>query len=163
MRFRRDILFLAAVLSLAASIVSCQPDEGCRQNMNVSAGVTLRGLATDSADVETPFSSWDSITVQGVDNDSLLYDNSKLISQLQLPLHNDTGITVYRLTWHNTEDKLYFHHDNTMQFVSMACGCIIYHTIDSVWCEGTWIDSVKIINSAVESVQQENVKIYCSY
>ena len=129
--------------------------------MNVSADVTLRGFSMDTANVVTEFSSWDSITVQGVNNDSVLYDNSKLVSQLQLPLHNFTDTTVYSLTWHGTEDKLYIRHDNTMQFVSMACGCIIYHHIDSVWCEGTWIDSVKIINSAVESVQQENVKVFC--
>ena len=151
---------IAAVLLIAAGLVSCEPDKACRQDMTVTAGVGLRGLYIDTADVVTEFSGWDSITVQGVGNDSVLYDNSKLVSQLQLPLRNDTDLTAYTLTYHGTEDKLYFHHDNTMRFVSMACGCIIYHQIDSVWCEGTWIDSVKIINSAVEGIVQENVKVY---
>ena len=128
--------------------------------MNVTAGVTLRGLAVDSAANVTEFASWDSITVQGVGSDSVLYDNSYSVTQLQLPLRSDTTVTAFTLTWHELTETLYIRHDNTQRFVSMACGCAIYHNIDSVWFSGTWIDSVKIINSAVEAVKQENIKLY---
>ena len=148
------------ILILAAGLVACEPDKTCRQDMSVTAGVTLRGLQVDSTGKATEFAAWDSITVQGVGNDSVLYDNKLNVSQLQLPLRSDTNITAFTLTWHEMTETLYIHHDNTQRFVSMACGCIIYHNIDSVWFTGTWIDSVKIINATVEAVKQENIKLY---
>lgn len=148
------------LLFAAAIIVACEPDKTCRQELDVVAGISLQGLSVDTAGVPTAFTSWDSITVQGVDNDSVLYNNTYTVSQLLLPLRNDTNITTYSLVWHDTEDKVYIKHDNTQRFISMACGCVIYHTIDDVWCDGTWIDSVKIVNSAVETVKQDNIKIF---
>ena len=141
--------------------MSCQPDTTCRQDLRVNAGITIRWLQVDTTNITTTEqTAWDSITVQGIHNDSVLYDNQKNVSQLALPLRNDTNITMYSLKWHGMEEILYIRHDNTLQFVSMACGCVIYHNIDSVWCSGTWIDSVRLINSAVETVQQENVKVF---
>ena len=90
----------------------------------------------------------------------MLYNNKQSVTQLQLPLRSDTTVTAFTLTWHEMTETLYIRHDNTQRFVSMACGCIIYHNIDSVWFTGTWIDSVKIINAAVETVKQENIKLY---
>ena len=143
-----------------ALLTGCQPDTECRQSTKVVAGISLRGLAVDTTELATEFTSWDSITVQGVGSDSVLYNNSKNISRILVPLRQDSTITAFSVMWHDMEDVIYFRHDNTMRFISMACGCVVYHNIDSVWVEGTWIDSVKILNSAVESIEQDNVKVF---
>lgn len=150
------IISFALLMGLAA----CQPDTTCRQSTDVVAGIALRGISIDSTGVATDFTAWDEITVQGVGNDSVLYDNSTNVSRILVPLCIDTNITAYSLDWKNQEDIIYFRHDNTRRFISMACGCVVYHTIDSVWCKGTWIDSVKIVNSAVEPVEQDNVRVF---
>ena len=144
----------------ALCLVCCQPDTTCRQNTDVVAGIVLRGMSIDSAGIAHEFASWDEITVQGVGSDSVLYDSCTNVSRILVPLRIDTNITAFSLDWRNAEDIIYFRHDNTRRFISMACGCVVYHTIDSVWCDGTWIDSVKIVNSAVEPVEQDNVRIF---
>ena len=156
MSFRHLGILIVGVALFAA----CQPDTTCRQDTNVVAGIVLRGISIDSAGIAQEFASWDKITVQGVGNDSVLYDSCTNISRILVPLRTDTNITAYSLDWRNEEDIIYFRHDNTRRFISMACGCVVYHTIDSVWCKGTWIDSVKIVNSAVEPVEQDNVRIF---
>lgn len=145
---------------LLAVLAACEPDKTCRQDVDVTAEIVLKGTVIDTAGIATAFTSWDSITVQGVGNDSVLYNNAKSVSKLLVPLKIDTNVTTYSLTWHGQTDVVYFRHDNTRRFVSMACGCVIYHSIEEVWCNGVWIDSVKIVNSAVEAVEQENVQVY---
>ena len=149
---------LVAVLSLL--LWGCRPDEICRQDLSVAAGVTLRGISVDTSGIGTEFTQWDSITVQGIGSDSVLYDNSKSVTTLHLPLRADSNVTAYRVTWRGMDDVLYFRHDNTRRYISMACGCIIYHVIDTVWCAGVWMDSVRLLNSTVESASQDNVKIF---
>jgi len=148
------------IVGLVVLFASCQPDEKCRQSLDVVAGIALKGTAVDSLGEGTAFTSWDSITVQGVGNDSVLYDNKKAVSRVLVPLRIDTNVTAFTLTWHGVDDVVYIKHDNERRFVSMACGCVIYHTIESVWCKGTWIDSVKLVNSAVETVEQDNMQVY---
>lgn len=148
------------ILMILMILVGCRPDEVCRQDLDIAAGVVLRGISVDTAGVGSEFTSWDSITVQGVGRDSVLYNNAKSVTILRLPLRSDTALTMFRLIWHGEEDTLYVRHDNTRRYVSMACGCIIYHNIDTAWSGGVWIDSLEILNSTVESASQNNIRIY---
>ena len=148
------------VLLLAVGLMACQPDKSCRQDIYVACQVTLQGIAVDSIGEEHEFTTWDSITVQGVGNDSILYDNNYSVSKILLPLRLDTNLTAYSITWQEETDTLYIQHTNSMTFISMACGCAIYHTVDSVWYSGSRWDSIKIVNTAVEAVAQENVRLY---
>ena len=141
-------------------LVACQPDTTCRQSINVAAGIALQGLAVDSLGEASEFTAWDSITVQGVGSDSVLYNNSYNVSRILLPLHTDTNLTAYSILWHEQYDTLYIRHTNTMKFISMACGCAIYHLIDTAWYSGSRIDSIKIVNTAVETVAQDNIRVF---
>ena len=145
---------------LVCLLAACQPDTSCRQSINVAAGVVLHGLYVDSLGEASEFKAWDSVTVQGVGSDSVLYNNSYTVSRMLLPLHTDTNMTAYSILWHEEYDTLYIRHTNTMHFISMACGCAIYHLIDTAWVSGMQIDSIKIVNSAVEAVAQDNIRIY---
>lgn len=140
-------------------LAGCRPDTICRQDTDVALGVSVRWLLTDSTGAVTLQTAFDSIRVQGVGNDSVLYDNGKNVSTLQLPLRADTCVTAFALLWHGAEDTLFVRHDNTRHFISQACGCTVYHTIDTVWHSGNAIDSVAILNSTVESDGQENVQL----
>lgn len=150
---------LLLLLLLLGSLVSCQPDTVCRQDNTVALGVSVQYLFTDSAGNTTIQNTFDSISVQGINNDSVLYANAHNLSALWLPLRPDTSLTAFSLLWHGQYDTLYVRHDNTLRFISHACGCAIYHTIDSVWHRGNAIDSIAIINATVETTQQENIQL----
>jgi hypothetical protein len=77
-----------------------------------------------------------------------------------LELRPDTTLTCYLMAYHDQMDTLYIQHTPRQQFVSMACGCAVYHTISAAWSSDPRVDSVTIINAAVETVAQENICIY---
>lgn len=148
---------LLLLLLLLGSLVSCNPDTVCRQDNTVALGVSVQYLFTDSAGSTTTQNTFDSISVQGINNDSILYANQHHLDALWLPLRPDTSVTAFSLLWHNQYDTLYIRHDNTLHFISHACGCTIFHTIDSVWHCGNAIDSIAITNATVETTQQNNL------
>ena len=57
-------------------------------------------------------------------------------------------------------DTLYIQHTPRQQFISMACGCTVYHTITAAWSTDPRVDSVSIINASVEAAAQDNLCIY---
>ena len=150
---------LLLLLPFIGLLVSCQPDTVCRQYNTVALGISVQYLSTDSAGNTTTHNTFDSISVQGINNDSVLYTNQHNLDALWLPLRPDTSITAFTMLWHNQYDTLYIMHDNTLRFISHACGCTIYHTIDSVWHRGNAIDSIAIINATVETTQQNNIQL----
>ncbi len=148
------------IIGLLILLVGCEPDKSCRQSIYVACRVVLQGTEIDSLGEPVAFHEWDSVTVQGVGNDSVLYDNQYSVNRLLLPLKTDTTITAYSILWHDEYDTLYVRHTNTLNFISMACGCAIYHTIDSTWTNSARIDSLVVINSAIEAVEQDNIRVY---
>lgn len=147
------------VASLLIGLASCRPDTVCRQDIDVVAGITTEWVLTDTAGNATQQAAWDSVSVWGIGNDSLLYDNRYAVETLALPLRTDSALSTFVILWHDAYDTLYIHHDNTRKFISSACGCAVYHTIDSTWVAGTFVDSLYIVNSSVETVQQTNIHL----
>ena len=143
-------------------LVACEPDRTCRQDTDVNATIVLKCLHFDTLDVMTQEETWDSITVQGVGSDSVLYQNRKGVKHVYIPLREDTTVTAFRMIWRGKTETVYIQHDNTQRFVSMACGCVIYHQIEKVWTDKVWADSVVILNTAVEAVEQDNIRIYAT-
>ncbi len=157
------LLHKAAVLLLGAilltGMVGCRPDTVCRQDIQVMANITTEWVLTDTAGNITTQVAWDSVSVWGIGNDSLRYDNSYAVETLALPLRIDTTVSAFVILWHGAYDTLYICHDNTRHFISSACGCAVYHTIDTTWVAGTFVDSLYIVNSTVETVQQTNIHL----
>ena len=52
-------------------------------------------------------------------------------------------------------DTLSIEHLNTDNFISLECGCFVYHTIQRAYSCGTWIDSVAIITTEITSINAE--------
>ena len=84
----------------------------------------------------------------------------KGVKVMGLELRPDASLTAYLMLYHNQIDTLYIQHTPRQQFISMACGCAVYHTITAAWSSDQRVDSVSIINASVESVAQDNLCIY---
>ena len=154
--------YIFVILLLVLGLVACEPDRTCRQDTEVEATVVLKCYHFDTLDVAKTEETWDSITVQGVGSDSVLYQNRKGVKHVYLPLREDTTVTAFMMTWQGKTETLYIRHDNTQRFVSMACGCVIYHQIEQVWTDKVWADSVTILNTGVEAAEQDNICIYAT-
>ena len=137
---------------------SCEPDRVCHQDLQITAQITL---SADSITIEgdtITYTQWDSITVIGIGSKKGIIGNR--LTVLPLELRPDTNITQFLIHYHEQIDTLFIKHTPRIQFINMACGCAIYHTILQAWSSDPRIDSVSIINSAIESITQENLCIY---
>lgn len=120
-------------------------------------------LQADSLNVKghaVKYTTWDSVTVEVIDKNELFIDNRIGLSKLTLPLRPDTTISSFLFTYHEQTDTLFVEHTPRQYFVSLACGCAIYHTITAAWSTDYRVDSVQIINANVENAVQENLCIH---
>ena len=146
------------LLILCSLLTACEPETTCYQEMNAAVQITLTADSITSAGDTVYYAQWDSITVAGVGSDIGMQGNG--IKVMGLELRPDTNLTMYLMLYHDQIDTLYIQHTPRQQFISMACGCAVYHTITAAWSTDPRVDSVSIINASVESVAQDNLCIY---
>ena len=128
--------------------------------MAVAMVLTLQADSINQKGHTVKYTSWDSITVELLGEYNLLFDNGKSISKLPMPLLPDTTISTFLITFHEQTDTLFVEHTPRHYFVSLACGCAIYHTITAAWSTDPRVDSVQILNANVENAVQENLCIH---
>lgn len=157
-------VFYILILALAAA--SCAVDTECRQQIDVLVGIQLKGdslrLATDSVNFEhVQFTSVRGMEVWGVGRDSLILTENNSVQQLRLPLRKNADTTAFVLRYCGLQDTLIFTYTRTDAYVSLACGCAVFSTLDSVYCPSMqFIDSLEIINSAVTTVKENHLQLY---
>ncbi|MGN0235487.1 MAG: DUF6452 family protein [Paludibacteraceae bacterium] len=160
MRWPRFIYGTIVVVLVGLSVWSCRPDTVCRQDLEAAMGMTVQWTNIDTSGVETIMNQWDSVMILGMDCDTVPYLTVKNQSKLWLPLRVDTAVTTYQILWHEQVDFIEIHHTNDRRFISNACGCMVYHTIDTVFFGGAFIDSVEILNTIVSGTTEENIRLY---
>lgn len=128
--------------------------------MAVAMVLTLQADSINQKGHTVKYTSWDSITVELLGEYNLLFDNGKSISKLPMPLLPDTTISTFLITFHEQTDTLFVEHTPRQYFVSLACGCAIYHTITAAWSTDPRVDSVQILNANVENAVQANLCIH---
>lgn len=151
---RKWYILICLILGLAA----CEPDTTCHQELGSAAQITLSADSINSVGDTVHYAQWDSIMVVGIGSDIGIL--SRGIKTMGLELRPDTNQTAYLMLYHNQIDTLYIQHTPRQQFISLACGCAVYHTITAAWSSDPRVDSVSIINATVESVAQNNLCIY---
>jgi hypothetical protein len=103
----------------------------------------------------------DSVSVNGIGKDSVLYNNSKSVNSLKLPLNAALQQSDFVVCFNNTIDTLsVFYTNNNAYFISFECGCIAAQTIDEVISTNHFIDSIRIVQREVINVDAEHIKIF---
>ncbi len=154
---KNSIKHIAFIFFCTCFIFACKPDSDC----HVQDKVSLKLLFTaDSISVEgdsVSVAKLDSLTVYGFDNDSLILNNSKNVTSVNLPLRTDTTVTTFVLVYSDLSDTFQIIHTNREQFISLACGCFVYHDIDTIFSTSHLVDSITVFNSTIENHSQDNV------
>lgn len=168
MKLFQQILILYCFVNLTSCIV----DEQCRQNKNVAlyAGfyhvvknqttgiITKSTLTIDSLTIKGL--KFDSIYSKYVYVDSILYNKTKSINKINIPLHKFVNVSKYEVTFNTKIDTVTILHTNSDEYLSLECGCLKTHVIDSVQTTNHFIDSIKISNNNVNTNNAENIRIY---
>ena len=105
------ILHIVILLATCSLLSACTADTTCRQDLTVRMNVTLQGDSLNDKLHNVRYTSWDSITVQIVGEDSILLDNRKGFKQLPLFLHPsapeiNSALTAFAMTYHGQTDTL---------------------------------------------------------
>lgn len=157
-RQTKNLRRLSLFMLLSSIFVACEPDTVCHQELGVAAQISFQvGTITSTGDT-TYSNQVDSIAVVGVGSEIAMRGNN--IKMMGLELRPDTSLTAYLILYHNQIDTLYIQHTPRPYYVSLACGCTIYHTITAAWSSDTRVDSVSIINANVEGTTEENLCIH---
>ena len=162
---------LIGLMCLVALLGACNADRDCRQDTDIHVNVLFTGdslrLTTDTARLAIDSTACDTIrynvirdmTIRGMGRDSLLA-NGIAMNKAQLPLRPDTTFSDFLIDFNGLTDTMRIYHQNDMQFVSLACGCFVFHTIDSIRFTKAFMDSVIVLNTAVTTASDDHMCIY---
>lgn len=153
---KRILIFLLLGTVLTLFLSNCSNTQGCHQNLYVVMTAGLDTLRNDTIVATT----MDSVWVKGVGNDSILYNNTKSVSQLNLPLQENKNISQFAIRSNAIYDTITCYHTNIQQFISLECGCEINFLLDSVKTTNHRIKSVQIVQKNVNSQSIENIQIF---
>lgn len=171
---KKNIFFLW-LLSLIL-ITSCAVDEQCREKKSVlskigfyhvvknATGDTITTSALSVASITVKGLKYDSVSKKDILMDSILYNNSSTLSSISLPLHNIGTISKFEITFNQIKDTILVIHENSYQYLSLECGCIKAHKLDTVLTTNNFIDSIRIkspiVNAASTTANAENIRLY---
>lgn len=149
------ILFMVVGVAI---FTACANDDSCRENRYVVMTSNFYTIKNDTTQTFTV----DSIWVKGLGNDSILYKNSKSVSSISLPLHKLQDTTQFVIRFNNVYDTLTIVHTNTQKYLSLECGCMVTHQLDSILSSTTKhkVKRIKIKYTNVGTTKKENLQIY---
>ncbi|MDR1585137.1 MAG: hypothetical protein LBS07_03040 [Prevotellaceae bacterium] len=162
---KKNYVAIIVFFVIAFAFFSCEAvDENCRKERFVVASVDFKKAVIDALGKQSLSSfAIDSVTVSGLDSDSLIADNKKKLSSVDLYLNKFAEETKFSIAFNDTIDTLIVWHRNTEEYLSFQCGCIVTHLIDSVGITGHFIDSISIKNNEVNTLNAKNIELYRHY
>jgi hypothetical protein len=157
-------LLLIAILILG---ISCTSSEDCTEDRIAKMGVGFYTRAlTDTTKLVyvTRAQGLDTLSVRGLAANGTLIDSilykSKSIQNIYLPLNKFENSSKFVLSFKTTKDTIEVLHTNTDYYLSLECGCMKVHAIDTVLTTTNLIDSVKIINHKVNATNADHLQIF---
>ncbi|HNX87905.1 MAG TPA: DUF6452 family protein [Paludibacteraceae bacterium] len=154
--------WLLPVLLLTSGLISCNNDETCRKSKTVLMGAKFYqdtlNLKTNQY-VTINFKA-DSLTASGVNNDSIIYKKVTNLSEIKLPVDKLKTQSRFSIKFNEVYDTITVLYHNTDEYLSLECGCVRTHTIDTVLTTNHIIEKIKIIQPIINTTYVENIKIY---
>jgi len=142
-------------------LTNCSPNGDCIETSAVSLGVDFYKARFDDVQEQFVYEQYsDTLTIYGLGNDSLLAEN-KTIREIRLPLKPFSNQTTYIFERkYLLPDTITFFYENEENFISLECGCLVFHRIIDVEHTFYNIDSMAVINNFAADEQTKNIRIY---
>ena len=159
------IKYFAKILIFTVILfASCTSNnDSCGELFDMRAIITFHEVIDNDSVYLVRALSIDSVSVKGQGNDSILYNNTKRVSSIKLPLKKFDTETSFNITFNDVTDRIIINYANSEPyFTSLECGCEVFHSIESISTTTNFIDSIEIVNGEINinSQNAENIKIY---
>jgi hypothetical protein len=150
--FRSNFLF-AVVIAAILQTISCTP-ESCLEETIAEIKVPLYLSSTQT--IQAP----DSLTLYGINSGSgKIHNKATGVNKILLPLDPSAETCGFVIRINGTTDTLLIWYDSFIHLISKECGYTYYHTIDSLIYTKNIIDTIKIKNRSVTTINEENFRI----
>jgi hypothetical protein len=146
-------LFLLFIVVLFSS---CLNQESCQDITSVPVRMSFHRTPGTQPTVV----SIDSLTIYGLGNDSIIYNNQKNVRRVELPLDSRQDSCAYVFEFPALKDTVWFFYQRDPVLISMECGFVHHYQITEVRHTGHFIASTEIIEESVTSNMNEHIKIY---
>ena len=102
----------------------------------------------------------DSLTIFGLNRDSILYNNEPNINPALIPLNASTESSTFIIIFNGISDTVEFRYSSYPHLISKECGYTYYHHLDSVPIYTThFIKGLKIDNPTITNLNVQNISI----
>lgn len=162
MKKKYQILIFTALIT---ALVACNNDETCRSVRYVSMNVSFfkDTINVNTGDTVQIALSFDSIMAHGINSDLVDIDSiikTKSKSTIQLPLNLLELTSKFAIKCNkDIYDTLTISYTNKYQYLSLECGTLRVHYLDSVKHKNQYFYKIKIENPDVNvSTTNSNVK-----
>ena len=146
---------LILVLSgLSIFIHSCTP-ESCFEETESFLKVSFYD------DVTKKLRAPDSLTIYGLNNDSILYNNIRNVQPALIPLNTTEIKCVFIITINDMTDTVEFSYSSYPHLISKECGYTFYHNLDQepIFTSNA-INNIYISKSIITTNNEENIRIF---
>ncbi|MBS4013739.1 MAG: hypothetical protein KGZ97_08265 [Bacteroidetes bacterium] len=156
MRFLNKYCLILILALIPKMFSSCDSSEICRENTETPLRVGFYNKDDFSATAIV-----DSITVYGLGReDSLIYDNAKNVTRVELPLNNAKDTTSFVLIFPQNQDTITIIYSRKITLLSVGCGFTTFYTLSKAQSTKNEIFNSDIQNSNVINDLNEHIKVY---
>lgn len=155
-----------ALIILVTFLTCCTSSEVCENITTVPLRIGFFSENPDDPDQPESY-LLDSITAFGITKDSLIYDNQKNVSLIELPIDpsaNSSGFIFLISPADSTDvpaqDTLWINYEKQPTLISMECGFVNFFEIESVSYSSQQIDTIIIENSSVNNSFDVHLQVF---
>jgi hypothetical protein len=104
----------------------------------------------------------DSLTLSGLNNDSLIYNHQASIQPGLIPLNSSVDSCTFIIVINGESDTIEFRYTNYPHLISKECGYTFYHHLDTIIPLEHFhsIKRIEYINQTITNLNAENIRIY---
>lgn len=165
----RPILHVLVRLMLAVLLflpfTACLNEDVCEDiaTVPIRIGFAMR----ETANAEPRSLAVDSLSIHGLDNPVLIYENRNNVSRVELPLHLAKDSVAFVLYIANpieflpyVADTLWLYYQRRPVLISMDCGFVTFFDLERLAYSRNFIDTVTIENTSIINNLDEHIKIF---
>jgi hypothetical protein len=154
--FALNTYLLIIVSSIFMFVSSCDSSDICRENTDVPLRIGFYDINDNS--VTTVI---DSVSVFGLGReDSLIYDNARSVSRLELPLDSSKDTTIFIFKFPLNQDTITIINTRKITLISVGCGFATFYKVNEVYFSKNVIEEIFIQNADIRNDLNEHFKIF---
>lgn len=153
--------YLFYCLTLGLTLQSCGV-RNCEEPLAVDTGIVFMKGGTAYTFPMISVGGISKSAVTGKDT-VINRDTLKSAKSMELPLRITDNKTEFEIRFYPSvdmpplTDTLTINHQNTNYFISEECGCLVFHTIESIQYTKSRIDSAYIYNPNITNEKLQNI------